>query len=185
MTAQNPIRLLLMGSMPSQTLAQRRDDSTDAEPTLGQPTLLPGITVTHWGRNKMAAIFQTTFWNAFSWMKIYQFRWRFHWNLFPRVQLTIFQHWFRQWLGAGQATSHYLNQWWLVYWRIYASLGLNELTSYERGGVNRWQLDLLVHRICPIATSNISRTLVCNKTVDHSDVVGPPPVGAAPTTSSF
>ena len=25
------------------------------------------------------------------------------------------------------APSHYLNQWWLVYWRIYASLGLNEL----------------------------------------------------------
>ena len=25
------------------------------------------------------------------------------------------------------ATSHYLNQWWLVYWRPYASLGLNEL----------------------------------------------------------
>ena len=24
-------------------------------------------------------------------------------------------------------TSHYVNQWWLVYWRIYASLGLNEL----------------------------------------------------------
>ena len=23
--------------------------------------------------------------------------------------------------------KHYLNQWWLVYWRIYASLGLNEL----------------------------------------------------------
>ena len=36
-------------------------------------------------------------------------------------------HWFRQWLGADQATSHYLNQWWLIYWRIYASLGLNEL----------------------------------------------------------
>ena len=31
--------------------------------------------------------------------------------------------------GADQATSHYLNQWWLVYWRIYASLGLNELKS--------------------------------------------------------
>ena len=25
-----------------------------------------------------------------------------------------------------QARSHYVNQWWLVYWRIYASLGLNE-----------------------------------------------------------
>ena len=34
-------------------------------------------------------------------------------------------------------------------------------------------------------TSNISRTLVCNKIVDNSDVVGASPVGAAPTTSSF
>ena len=34
-------------------------------------------------------------------------------------------------------------------------------------------------------TSNISRTLVGNKIVDHSDVVGASPVGATPTTSSF
>ena len=34
-------------------------------------------------------------------------------------------------------------------------------------------------------TSNISRTLVGNKTVDYLDVVGALPVGAAPTTSSF
>ena len=33
-------------------------------------------------------------------------------------------------------------------------------------------------------TFNISRTLVCNKIVDHSEVVGASPVGAAPTTSS-
>ena len=33
--------------------------------------------------------------------------------------------------------------------------------------------------------SNISRTLVGNENVDHSDVVGASPVGAAPTTSSF
>ena len=85
--------------------------------------------LTHWGRNKMAVVFQTTFSNAFCWMKMYEFRLTFHWILFPRVQLTIFQHWFRQWLGAGQATSHYLNQWWLVYWDIYASLGLNELMN--------------------------------------------------------
>ena len=32
---------------------------------------------------------------------------------------------------------------------------------------------------------NISRTLGHNKIVDHSDVVGASPVGAAPTTSSF
>ena len=30
---------------------------------------------------------------------------------------------------AVQATSHYQNQWWLVYWRIYASLDLNELAK--------------------------------------------------------
>ena len=34
-------------------------------------------------------------------------------------------------------------------------------------------------------TSSIRRTLVGNKIVDHSDVVGASPVGAAPTTSSF
>ena len=34
-------------------------------------------------------------------------------------------------------------------------------------------------------TYNISCTLVSNKIVDHSDVVGASPVGTAPTTSSF
>ena len=34
-------------------------------------------------------------------------------------------------------------------------------------------------------TFNISHTLVDNKFVDHSDVDGASPVGAAPTTSSF
>ena len=51
--------------------------------------------LTHWRRDKMAAIFQTKFSNAFFWMKIYTFRLRCHWILFPSVQLTIFQHWFR------------------------------------------------------------------------------------------
>ena len=43
---------------------------------------------------------------------MFKFRLKFHWSLFPRIQLTISQHWFRQWLGAEQATSHYLKQWW-------------------------------------------------------------------------
>ena len=33
--------------------------------------------------------------------------------------------------------------------------------------------------------SNMRRSIVGNKIVDHSDVVGVSPVGAAPTTSSF
>ena len=62
--------------------------------------------LTHWGRENMAAIFQTTFSNGtkfieilieihtfWNWMKMYEFRLRFQWILFPRVQLTIFQHW--------------------------------------------------------------------------------------------
>ena len=53
------------------------------------------IMLTHWGRDKMATIFQTIFSNVFSWMKMYEFRLKFHWSLFLRVLLTIFQHWFR------------------------------------------------------------------------------------------
>ena len=52
-------------------------------------------TLTHWGRDKIDAIMQTTLSSAFSWMKMHEFRLRFHWNLFLRVQSTIFQHWFR------------------------------------------------------------------------------------------
>ena len=44
--------------------------------------------LTHWGCDKMAAILQTAFWNIFSIMKIYEFQLKFHWNLFPRVQLA-------------------------------------------------------------------------------------------------
>ena len=83
--------------------------------------------ITHWGRDKMTAISQTIFSNAFFRMKMFKFRLSFHWSLFPGVQLTIFQHKFRWWLGADQATSHYLSQWCLVYWRIYASLSFNEI----------------------------------------------------------
>ena len=60
---------------------------------------------------------------------MYEFRLKIHWRLFLRIQSTINQHWFREWLGADQATSHYLKQWWLVYWRIYPPLGLNELSK--------------------------------------------------------
>ena len=76
----------------------------------------------------MDAISQTPFSGAFYWMNMYELWLKIHWSLFLRVQLTIYQHWLRYWLGAVQATSHYLNQCWLVYRHIYASLGLNELT---------------------------------------------------------
>ena len=44
---------------------------------------------------QMDAISQTTFSDAFSWMKMFEYRLKCHWSLFLRVQLTIFQRWFR------------------------------------------------------------------------------------------
>ena len=85
----------------------------------------------------MDAISQTTLSNALSWTKMCEFRLRFHWSLSLGVQLTIFQHWLRWWLGADQATSHYLNQCWYLYRRIYASLGLNELAIDQAHTTNQ------------------------------------------------
>ena len=100
-------------------------DVPDRPVCYGLQGLLDLRCLAHWGRDKMDAFSQTTLSNAFSWMKILEFRLKCHWSLFLRVLLTIFQHWFWKWLGADQATSHYLNQCWLDNWRIYASLGLN------------------------------------------------------------
>ena len=43
----------------------------------------------HWGRAKMADIFQTTFLKAFYWMKMYKSRLRFHGSLFLGVPALV------------------------------------------------------------------------------------------------
>ena len=48
-------------------------------------------------------------------------------------------------------------------------------------GSSQYKVQYYIYR----KTSNKSRTLLGNKIVDNSDVVGASPVGAAPTTSSF
>ena len=55
----------------------------------------PTSQLTHWGRDKIDAISQTTYSNAFSWMKMNEFRLWFHWSLFLRFKSTISHHWFR------------------------------------------------------------------------------------------
>ena len=74
------------------------------ENAISKTKYIPGLNVlvnaficslTHWGRDKMDAISQTTFWSAFCLMKMFEFRMKFHWSLFLRVELTIFKHWFR------------------------------------------------------------------------------------------
>ena len=88
--------------------------------------------LTHWGQDEINNKSQTTFSNTMSSMKMFEFRSKFYQNFVPKSPINnIFHHWFRWRFGAVQATSHYLNQWWLVYWRIYASLGLNELKHQD------------------------------------------------------
>ena len=65
------------------------------------------------------------------------------------------------------------------------------MSTRDEGDLRHWGMAHAVHarhRTRDLAcrqTSNIKRTLVGNKIVDHSDVVGASPVGAAPTMSSF
>ena len=71
---------------------------------------------------------QTKFWNAFSSMKMFEFRLKFHWNLFPRVQSTILVqimvcHLFGAKPLSEPLMTHVVNTY------IYTSLNLNDLRS--------------------------------------------------------
>ena len=65
--------------------------SMDASAVIGQ--FLWGDVLKHQGRDKMDAIPHTTSPSTFSWIKMFEFRLKFHWSLYLRVELTIFQHW--------------------------------------------------------------------------------------------
>ena len=62
----------------------------------------------------------------------------------------------------------------------------NECGVQARNGFDAFKLLWMEYPChCYRQVSNISGTLVGYKIVDHSDVVGASPVGAAPTTSLF
>ena len=65
----------------------------------------------HRDRDEMGDICQATHLSVFSSLQKLILWQNNRWRLFLWVQLAINQHWFRQWLGAEQAISHYLNQW--------------------------------------------------------------------------
>ena len=94
---------------------------------------LPQCQLTHWGRDTCHHFADDILICIFL-IKMYEFRLRFHENLFLGFEkkLAIFQHWFRWWLGADQAPSQCLNQCCLIHWRIYASLGPSKLTRLGR-----------------------------------------------------
>ena len=81
--------------------------------------------LTHWVQDKMAAILQTIFSNAFFWRKMYEFRFKFHWSVFLRVQLTTFQHKFYSdhgWAPARQQAIIWTGDGYFTAACIYASL---------------------------------------------------------------
>ena len=61
-------------------------------------------------------------------------------------------------------------------------VGMKTLLSYHR---YKLSFTLMNYKADYRKVSNIRRTFIGNKFVDHSDVVGASPVGAAPTTSSY
>ena len=61
--------------------------------------------LTHWGRDKMTTILQTTFWNAFYWRSRFVFWFKFHRILLPWPAVV-------QSRRDDHVTSYYLNQWW-------------------------------------------------------------------------
>ena len=68
-------------------------------------------------------------------------------------------------------------------WLVFAQ------SAYALAGEKSIPFPGCVNKYFPMLTyrhfSNISRTLVDNKFVDHSDVFGSSPLGATPTTPSF
>ena len=113
-----------------------RDQSTNA-----------GWHSTHLPLDKMAAFSQTTFSNAFSWMKCLVFWLKFHWSLFLRVQFTITQRSFDVYFDLclnHQVSKHWIHRWFETIsqslWRHYNALlchwcaarkWLSDWTCYE------------------------------------------------------
>ena len=87
------------------------------------------IFLTHWGLDKMADIFQTIFSSAFSWIKMYLVTIRFSLILVASGPINNTSALVKIMAWRRPGNSYYLNQWWLIYRRIYSSFGPNELMS--------------------------------------------------------
>ena len=76
------------------------------------------------GRHFPDDIFKCIFVNEMVWITIYILL-----KLFPKGPTNNIPALVQIMAWRRPGTSHYLNQWWLSYWRIYASLSLNEFKS--------------------------------------------------------
>ena len=112
-------------------------------------------------------------------------------TLFSKVKMAMLK------IESPPDWPHFNKDWGILWWVV---LNINwQLLKYNRLNRNK----ILLYELCVLQqwgcygphntiqwkiyhqVSNIRRTLVGNEIVDHSDVVGASPVGAASTTSSF
>ena len=80
------------------------------------------ISLTHWGRGKINAISRCIFLNENLWVPI-----KISLTFVPKGPINNISALVQIMTCRRPGDKHYLNQWWLVHRRIYASLGLNEL----------------------------------------------------------
>ena len=82
-------------------------------------------TLAYWDRDKMAAILQTASSNAFSWMKMYEFRENFHLNCFYEFKWQYSSIGFDNGLVPTRRQAFITTNGGLVNCRIYVSLPMN------------------------------------------------------------
>ena len=83
------------------------------------PANLPGLFQVSWlkgeqvlpyeGREKIATILQTPFWNVYSYIRLFVFWFKFYWNCLPSIQVGI--GWDNG-LTLNRVMNHYCNHWW-------------------------------------------------------------------------
>ena len=103
--------------------------------------------LSHWGRDNMAVISQTTRSNAFSWAKMLEFRFRFYWSLFLSVQLLYHSIGSDNGLAPKRRQAIIWTNGGFIWWRIYASVGLNELFYHSS---SQCCLEYLVYQQNPL-----------------------------------
>ena len=119
------------------------------------PTLCQRDWVNTLRPDKMGVIFQTTFLNAFTQMKMYGFWLRFHWR-FNQKCLSFGSD---NGLAAVRWQAIFLINDGLVHWRIYASLGLNELTPLRINNPLIHHSKINIHGLVQERCNSVANTL--------------------------
>ena len=90
--------------------------------------------------------------------KTFVYWFKFQWSLFLRVPLPISESWFRKWLGAEQATSHNLEQFWPSSLMHICGTEGDELLVYVQQ--KQWPLIIEFHMFSYFWLYTISNTIL-------------------------